>query len=220
MSGSAVASSSFCPVRAASRKAVVEPEPLPHSGRVVVSEHSGAACVLNTVTLERQKLTAGQWQLAYDADGFAALANGSDETSDAILVEDYMRRTLGRTPEDPLVVTEVANGRRVTWSLSAKLNSYDEVTVATKCTAMRAERRHRVYKLAWPRDGFKFFWNAGDLYNILGLRTYGGGPGNWVWKSSTAWKQYLRSCGFTGIHLLPGIQERDFSFLGNARCPP
>ena len=77
------------------RSSVVDEQLVPFSGRLLI-EGSGRAgrFLVDKLSLRKQPLPVGEWELVYDDDGWCALQNLAAENDDEgiILVEDFMDR--------------------------------------------------------------------------------------------------------------------------------
>lgn len=117
---------------------VPQPRPLPVQEEAEVSPHRGVIALdqvagnppllVHLKTLERKPLPAGDWQLDFDDDGFAALTQLDGDQ--VLFAEDVLHRTLCASPGDKMLVLEGPTGQpKRQWSLSAKLMKYEEVQV-------------------------------------------------------------------------------------------
>ena len=167
-----------------------EAEVLPHRGVVFLDKSAGSALLVHMKTLERRALPAGEWQLDFDDEGFAAVTQLDGEQE--LFAEDVFQRTLCVSPSDKMLVLEGADGQpKRHWSLSGKLMKHEEVEVKLRAGPTLAEHRFTAFLLTWPRQACRFFWDALIVYKLLLMKSYKGVASKWFYESYKGWHSWL-----------------------------
>ena len=82
------------------------------------------------------------------------------------------------------------------WSLRDKLCMFDNRTFAVKFDV--GDLNFTTYKVSLPRGGFRYLWNAMDIYKHLQMDAYKGVASKWVYESLGAWEAKLGKVGLVG----------------------
>ena len=72
---------------------------VPQQGSLFIERVGDKQSLVDRMTMHKQELTAGNWELVFDDDGFACLDNTSDPEGEVVLVEDFMDKTLWKTKD-------------------------------------------------------------------------------------------------------------------------
>jgi hypothetical protein len=162
--------------------------------------------VLHRLTLERQDLPVGEWDIIYDADGFGCAVD-SESTCEPLVLEQFLARTLCSSPTDPLVVVEDRGKiKQRIWSLSGRMREAEDVVVLFKCSVLLGTHELRACLLEWPRQNSRFVFKSAWVYRLMRLSSFKNLPSKWFYKSRVSWVAWLSKLGFDGDHLQHSVR--------------
>ena len=177
----------------------------PQRGCVWLDVVEQGQCLTHCTTLQRQMVPApsqgGQWDLEFADDGFACLVCGDE----VICLEDILQKSVFKAEHsNELFVSDNTVTPPTIVSLSSKMRNYTSRKAHIEMPS-GGHLEMKCYVYSWPRGGSRMGWVTQDLYEFLGVETFGGEPSKWVWSCLDRWQGHLSKIGIDDSHFIKGM---------------
>lgn len=127
----------------------------------------------------------------------------ADGSSRVVLVEEIMRKDIGRAPSgERFLLTRRSDGGTDRESYDALLSKMVNASVQVRMVSAAAPARIGVFVMRFKRScGQQVFWSLIDLYEVLSLTSYAKQASKWVFHCAPSWGRFL-SLSFPGRLIL------------------
>jgi hypothetical protein len=149
----------------------------PHLGRIFLDQVSEDRWQLTDIVTHEKRALSGTWQLYFDDEtGRAALIEQVEGADDRVsLVEDMMKFDVGMCKDGECYLLQASAIGPKHRSLDMMRSRFVQATVTIKVGSMLAGLAFETYVMKRPRQcRMSVFWDTHRLYNLLGLRCFGG----------------------------------------------